>query len=58
MTVLGLETVMPVGVYLPGGPTSPGMVVDGLMQLQDKIKDQRTTGRRPASEARPEIFEV
>jgi NADH-quinone oxidoreductase subunit B len=51
--VPGIDTFMPVDVYVPGCPPSPDALVDGIRRLQEKIRASRA-GTAPQVEARPE----
>ncbi|MCO4747541.1 MAG: NADH-quinone oxidoreductase subunit NuoB [Proteobacteria bacterium] len=55
--VPGIDTVVPVDVYIPGCPPNPDQVLLGLQRLQDKIRSQRD-GVSTEPETRPETAKM
>ena len=51
--VPGVDTFMPVDVYVPGCPPSPDALIDGIRRLQEKIRAARA-GTPIVTEPRPE----
>ncbi len=53
--VPGVDTFLPVDVYVPGCPPNPESLMHGLLRLQDKVRLQRA-GKLPPREPRPELL--
>jgi NADH-quinone oxidoreductase B subunit len=53
----GIDTVLPVDVYIPGCPPNPEALMHGLLRLQEKVRLRRA-GKLVVPEANPHLLDV
>lgn len=50
--IQGIDSILPVDIYLPGCPPRPEALIDALIKLQNRIKTESITERKERLKAR------